>query len=201
MKRIVAVTALLLVAGCASSPKTQFYVLNPVAAEPRAATFDGSPIVVGDVRIPDYLDRPEMVRRVGENQIDVSTVDHWGGPLGSMIRDTLRRDLESRLPSASIDLSNHPGRQAPYRVLTVSIQDFVSGPSNAVTLAADWTVQPHGSSSPTLCGHDRINVAIPTKMAAAEADGMSRALGMLADHIAAALVPGGTSDRRCRSGA
>ena len=201
MKRLIVLACVLLLTGCASSPKTQFYVLNAVSPQHPAAAVTGAPIVVEDVRIPNYLDRPGIVRRLGPNRIDISGVDHWGAPLGSMIRRTLTEDLQKRLPKGMVVLEGNGNGSRSARGLIVRVQDFTADPSGAVTLGADWSVLEGTTPTPTSCGQETITIKGSDTTRSAQINAMSRALARLSDHIADALsekAAGGTAtSKRC----
>ena len=60
-----------ILAGCASSPSSKFYQLNPlqnrISITPDASPVQNQIIAIGLVRIPNYLDRPQIVTRAGKN--------------------------------------------------------------------------------------------------------------------------------------
>ena len=68
--------------GCATSPPTKFYLLSPLPPpEPEASIpYNHEPITirVDAVTISGYLDRPEIVTRVSENEIHLGDLNQWG---------------------------------------------------------------------------------------------------------------------------
>src|SRR5215475_4363631 len=52
---------LLVLAGCANTPPTQFYILPTLASADSAAANRDLTIGVGPVTLPPYLDRPQIV--------------------------------------------------------------------------------------------------------------------------------------------
>ena len=69
--------------GCASSPQSRFYALDPMEPS-QAATGDASDagriiVAIGPVAIPDYMDRPQIVTRSGRNEVVVNEFDRWSG--------------------------------------------------------------------------------------------------------------------------
>lgn len=67
--------------GCfGSSPPSRFYLLNesvpPVAESPASGLVVG----IGPIQFPDYLDRPQIVTRDG-NEIELAEFDRWAAPL------------------------------------------------------------------------------------------------------------------------
>ena len=87
-----------IVAGCAETPPTRFYTLTtPITADPVGGAPPRKPnevsFAVGPVAVADFLDRPQIVRRVDERQLTVSDFDHWAEPLESLIARTLAEHL------------------------------------------------------------------------------------------------------------
>ena len=176
-----------LLAGCATSPPSHFLVLDAVGPAQPKITAHGEPVVVGDVEIPGYLDRPEMVRREGSHRLDISNTDRWASPLAPMIREVLTQDLAARLPEAMLPLATEADRIRPLRTLAVRIEDFTADAAGEVVLKARWSILPESGRKAEVRRQETIKVGLKGSGAAAQADAMSRAIGILSDHIASAL--------------
>lgn len=173
-----AISALaLLAAACASSPPTRFYTLSDTA--PGAPPANGVGLVrIDGVTIPGELDRPELVRRVGPNQLSIAGLDRWAAPLDQAILRVLTDDIALRVPAPV------PGEQHP---VTVDIREFYGDADCNVTLRAAWT--PKVSRPETVQPmNEEIQVpssgACPGTLAAS----MSTALGQLSDRIIAGVL-------------
>ncbi len=81
--RVLAVVAVLLLAGCASTPPSTFYTLSPLPGETRGAapTADGLGVGLGPVTFPVFLDRPQIVSRLSDNRLALDEFSRWGGTL------------------------------------------------------------------------------------------------------------------------
>lgn len=90
----------LFLAGC-SSPPTRYYVLAPM---PESAPAAGREIAVGlgPVELPDYLDRPQIVTREGQNELNLAEFDQWGEPLQDNVAQVLAENLAALLPSRKV---------------------------------------------------------------------------------------------------
>ncbi len=90
-----------ILAGCAGSPSAKFYQLTPLQSG-TSVTDDISqeqrPTIAIAVHIPDYLDRPQIVTRAGENELKLSEFNRWAGSLESDVARVLRDDIFSLLP-------------------------------------------------------------------------------------------------------
>lgn len=127
--------------GCAASQPTRFYVLNalrdgPGARRPPCPEVSNTSIGISPVDLPEYLDRPQIMTRKGENELHLSELDVWAAPLEDNIADVLAQDLRSlmcarvetfpwqesgkigyRVSSTVIHLDGTPGKQAYLDVL------------------------------------------------------------------------------------
>ena len=184
------IAALALVGACSSGPPTHFYTLSDTAPE---AT---PPVGVCWVRIvnltiPGELDRPELVRRIGPNQLSIAGLDRWAAPLDETIRRALTDDIARRVPAPV------PGQQ--YSV-SVEIREFYGDSNCNVSLRAGWTVKPshpEGARSanaapvnpaPAMPVNEDIQVPSSGSCPATLAATMSVALGQLSDRIIAGVT-------------
>jgi uncharacterized protein len=172
--RVLALMTALLLVGCASGPPTNFYTLSDTGTEVPAPAGVGRVIIAG-VTIPGEIDRPEMVRRVGPNQLSVAESDRWAAPLEDTIRRVLTDDVGRRMPAAAAE---------PQRRVTVDIHEFYGDASCNVTLRAVWTLKPTGAQGTTEEIHVPSSGPCPTTLAAT----MSIALGQLSDRIIAGVA-------------
>src|SRR5512135_69959 len=137
-----------ILAGCASSPSSKFYQLTP-AQNKTLVTRDVSPdqsliITIGPVRIPDYLDRPQIVTRSGKNELKLSEFNRWAGSLESDIGRVLVEDISSILPpdcASVLYWTSYSESQVPasYRV-EVNVDRFEGTLGDLVLLNAQWEI-------------------------------------------------------------
>ena len=86
------IMVLVLLAGCrgATSP-VEFYTLSPIdtisEADKIVGLGDNLAVGVGPLQIPKIIDRPQIVTRIGPNQIHVDEFHRWAG---SVYEDFLR---------------------------------------------------------------------------------------------------------------
>jgi uncharacterized lipoprotein YmbA len=75
-------------------------IVNSQAAQ----KFDFPPRVfvgVGPARVPDYVDRPQMVTQEKNGTLNIAQFDRWAEPLDSVILRLLDEDLAMMLPGAN----------------------------------------------------------------------------------------------------
>jgi uncharacterized lipoprotein YmbA len=177
----------LVVAGCSflvpRPDPTRFYVLTTTAKEASGRP-TGLTIGLGPVTIPPYLERPEIMTRVADNELRPSPIDRWAAPVGTQIARTLSHDLTALLGLDRVVL--HPWYSAAEfaAVVEVDVYRFEITSDGKALLVARWRVRPPK-------GPVRANTFVRTESAAggveAAVGAMSRAIEGLAAEIAGAV--------------
>lgn len=146
--RYLALIISLPLAGClASAPATRLYMLSPL--EDVAATSRTEPvkpatarlIVVRDVHLPGYLDRPQIVTREGGQRLNLAEFDQWGGDLREDMTRILALNLDRLLPGARVVGAPTPGGLQPDIRLDVEVLRFEREADGQVRLSARWWVR------------------------------------------------------------
>ncbi|HZO22183.1 MAG TPA: PqiC family protein [Steroidobacteraceae bacterium] len=183
MRLALAIALAALGAGCASSPPTQFFTLEPIPASHPAPEVPHGPIQIVAVHIPPLLDRDQIVREGSPGALIVSDRHRWGAPLGEMMRGVLTQDLLLRLPAGAVVLPQQPAPPQT-NTLTVDVLRFVADASGNVILEGAWSLVPPGSDTSTV--NLGIHITEPAGGAdyAQQAHAMSLAVAQLADEIA-----------------
>jgi hypothetical protein len=132
----------MLLGGCGSTSPSRFYLLSlSDESEASGQRRDGDlSIEIGHVKLPDYLDRPQIVVRTSRNELHMADFDRWAEPLESNITRVLAGNLSALLSSNHITF--FPKRAAvptAYRV-EVDVTRFESGPEGIVSLDACWAL-------------------------------------------------------------
>ena len=94
----------LLLTSCGTSPKINFYMLN-TPSELKVVKEDnikGKVIAMWPVRLPDYLDRSEIVVRSSPYEVVVSDFSWWAGDLRQNMTTLLASELGKRLQTNKI---------------------------------------------------------------------------------------------------
>ena len=126
--------------GCSRmrSHPADFYLLSwqPL---PQLAARDGL-ISVLPVRVPDYLDRPQIVTRTGENTLDLNEFHRWAEPLRMNITSILVQNLSHLLQSDGIiTASQNFGGPLRFQV-GVDVQRFDGELGGLVILSGRWSI-------------------------------------------------------------
>lgn len=150
---IVAVMAVVATAcvnlGAGTSSLTRYYLLASTSTA-AIATGQTSPLAdkaigVGPVSIPPYLERPQMMVRVSDQELKPDDFSHWAEPLKANIARVVGEDLALLTGSGHIRL--YPWtRSTPmdYQV-AVDVHRFDADGDGEVFLRAGWRIlDPHG---------------------------------------------------------
>jgi uncharacterized lipoprotein YmbA len=178
-----AATVALLAAGCASKP-ARFYTLSATAA-PAAAPANLS-VAVGPVSVPAAVDRPQIVARVGANQVQLDEFNRWDAPLSSAIARVVAENLVALLGTPRVATSPQVlSVDADYRA-AIEVQRFESALGEAASVDAVWTVT-RGRDGTARTGRTTVREPTADKSYDALAAAHSRAMARLSEDIAAAV--------------
>jgi uncharacterized lipoprotein YmbA len=174
--------------GACSSPPSKYYVLSaqPDPVRPVPVGFARTTVAIGAITLPGALDRPQIARRLGPNQLDYAEYDRWAGPLDEMIRRVLAADLRSRLPKGAVLIDSDSLASADLTI-AIDIRSFDADKSGGVTLNASWEIL-NKNTKVVGIPSDAIIVESPAGSdTAAVAAAMSRAIAALAGNLASGI--------------
>jgi len=186
MPKPLAVVALLALAACLgprSDPSAFFLLSSP----PPDVT--GTPVPVrigvGPVTLPGYLERPQIVTRISDDEIALSEADRWAEPLADNLVRTLEENLAGLLPGSSSVGYPWYAAGAPDYAVALEVRRFEADASGAVVLDATWRLS--RDDSQVAAGATRIEEQAVGFDRAAAVAAHSRALAELSREIAAAV--------------
>ena len=81
---------------------SRFFTLTAVAESPDGAAPSGIAVGLGPVRVPAYLDRPELATRVATSEVRFSPNERWAEPLSASLRRVLAQNLATILGTDEI---------------------------------------------------------------------------------------------------
>jgi len=182
---------LMVLSGCAGSKPANYYVLysiqNPVPQVRAAGTEQDLAIGVGPIKIPDYLDRPQMAARSGGSGLQFAEFDKWAEPLEKNLTRVLADNLSILVPTERVSVFPW-ARAVPVRYqVTVEIVQLEKMPDEKVILDARWNILENDGGK--LLVMKRSKFTLPVESAGFEgvASAESRAVDALSRDIAAAL--------------
>ena len=134
--------AVLVLAGCGSSPKANFYTLGSGAPPPRAPAAAPYRIAIGIVTVPDLIDRPQIVTRTGANQVTIDEFARWAEPLQGEIPRVIAANLAREVDGALVSTYPQSANIDADCKLLLEVQRFESAPGDAATVEVLWTLRP-----------------------------------------------------------
>ena len=192
------IVVLLIMTGCAGTAPTRYYNLSSLAvsdaANETASADQDIAIGVGPVEIPDYLYRPHIITRIGQNEIRVADFNKWAGSLKTDISRVIAENLSVLLSTGRVYVYPWKNYVPVKYQIVVNISRFDGSPGGDVVLKAQWTI---------LDGKDRKVIVMDTAGFSEKTDGedydslvaaKSRMLADLSREIAAALIRGGVME-------
>jgi len=136
----------LLLSGCMHDSKpVQFYMLNAdsgVAGTTWVPSATQGPVIgLGPIRIPEYLNRPQMIVAITDNQYQLSEDHRWAERLDQNISLALFKALPRQLDTDRIVRYPWPQRQVVDYQVGIDILEFNVDASGQSRLIAQWYVK------------------------------------------------------------
>jgi uncharacterized protein len=191
MVGLLTVTSLLVLAGCVRTQPARFYLLSPLPGAERMGEGQKATshlmLTVGPVKLPQYLDRPQIVTRHTSNRLELAELDRWGEPLEDTFARVLAEDLSVLLATDKITIFPRTEvAKTDYQVI-VEVIRFEGEPGGAASLHACWSIAAAG-------GEERILTRKSVREMATQSEGyeglvaaQSALLGELSREIADAI--------------
>jgi uncharacterized protein len=110
-----------MLSGCAASQPTRFFVLNTLEnpEKPSAQSCrNGRTFTLGvnPVTMPRYLDRPQIMTRVSDNEYRLSELNVWAEPLKDMLTRVIAQNLNTMPCADVVTLPKAGSKQIDYRL-------------------------------------------------------------------------------------
>jgi len=97
-------------------------------------------ISLGPIRLPDYLDRQEVVTRIGPNQLDIARFDHWSDPLEHNILRAMATQLEAAAPGIRVVPHLWNQELQISHSLLIGFTSFEAHQTEGAQLEAGWAI-------------------------------------------------------------
>ena len=176
-----------LVGGClgpGTTQSTRYYVLS--AQAPEASVAGGAKrIGIMPVRMPDYLERPELILREGP-EIVPRPFSAWATPLDEALPQVLAQNLTRIAPGYEVAVFPWARSFTPLHRVRVQIERFEVEGGEAV-LHARWRISGENGSRPSEFTQTRVKVPVAADDDGARVNALSAALAQLSAEVARAL--------------
>jgi len=124
---------------------SKFYLLTPTADTAASATGTASntggafTLGLGPIKLPPYLDRPEVVTRAAPNRLELSKEDRWGESIQNGFTSAMERNLAAETGAAVIDFPWYNTVHIDIQV-QIDVYRFETDTQGTATLSAKWTI-------------------------------------------------------------
>jgi uncharacterized lipoprotein YmbA len=126
-------------AGCATTPPSRFYILDPV--ETGAAARPAGPataVGVGPVELPKYLDRPQIAMRSGANELFYDETHRWAETLQDNVTAVLAENLARLVPTDRVSVFPWDRTTTVDYQVMAEFSRFDADAGGNVVLHANW---------------------------------------------------------------
>lgn len=154
--------ALFAVSACVGiSAPSQFYTINPINNTFQAQPQIRANIGIEVVKIPQYLDKPQIVTR-DSNQVElnISEFHRWSEPLGDAMQTAIADNLSVYLPNSIVKPTSFRQEQFDYLVW-IEVNRFDATFGQEATLSAWWSIY-NGKGKVLLQGRTNLQQNIKT---------------------------------------
>ena len=189
LRHTLMVGLLCLVAACGSSPKTEFFMLNP-DDEPtvQANASQGPAVGIWTVILPEVLDRSEIVTRENRHKIKMADFSWWASALDKNMTLMIAVQLSRHLQSNRVVTSPWPTYVKNDYQITLLVSRFDGELGGEVVLKGLWNIL-DGEGEKKLAEYVfefKTNAADPTYQSMVEA--MSQLTMQLSEQLVEGII-------------
>ena len=172
-------------------PRTRYYMLSPLAPTGPAAGAGAGlaqpAIGIGPVRIPEYLDRRNLVVRGRQNEVEIMDLAQWAEPLADTFGRVLADNLSALLGTRRmVQFPWRPSIPVDYQ-LAVQVVQLDGSLEGQVVLRAYWQLFAGEGKKLLDFGYSVIEEMIPEPSVEALVAAKNRAVERFSREIAAAV--------------
>jgi len=132
----------LLIGACGSSPPVRYFALSPMDSVQRQVPDDAVTLGVGPIRMPEYLNRSQLVTRGSGAELEVDDFSRWAEPLTDALHRVVSTDVDNMMSGVMViafpwEAVVH--NDVDYRLLG-EVTRFDADRSGRVVLDIQWTI-------------------------------------------------------------
>ena len=127
---------------CSSSPPVRYFSLSPIDSGFQQDPDDSVMLGLGPFRMPDYLDRSQIVTRGANSEMQVDEFSRWSEPLATSLLRIVSTDVDNLLPGVVVVVFPYESfvrDQVKYR-LVGDINRFEADHLGQIVLEVQWGV-------------------------------------------------------------
>ena len=132
----------LLIAACGSSPPVRYFALSPMDTVQRQDPDDSVTLGVGPLRLPEYLNRSQMVTRGGGSELEIDEFSRWAEPLTQALHRVVSADVDNMMTGVTViafPWESVVQNNVDYRLIG-EVTRFDADRSGRVVLNIQWAI-------------------------------------------------------------
>ncbi len=186
---LVALLAIGPLGGCLGrSPEVRLFTLGSQARLERSDRAPDLAVLVGPVRLPAVLERPQMVRRVGGGEIELDETHRWVGSFESNLIAAVAGNLRRQLGSVRV-VGSPSSAPFPFDYeVRLHVDELIVDESNRLQVGIRWAIVPTGRRADASLDSFEREIPLESRSAEAVVAAHDRALAELAARLADALA-------------
>jgi uncharacterized lipoprotein YmbA len=193
---LAAVAAGWIAAGCLGTSPTRaprLFVLDATVPETGAAKRDIS-IGVGPISMPKRLDRPQILTRTTDHEVQLAEFDQWAEPLDRSFARAVAENLAHSLPTDRATVYPWSRSADIDWKIEIDVTRFEQDSDGSVTLAARWRVLDEQNRKTFHHGASTLHETPDRSDIGALVSAMSRVVGTLSGEIARTIPSAGQEE-------
>ncbi|GAI83624.1 unnamed protein product [marine sediment metagenome] len=135
---------LIYLGGCTSTKPSRFYVLSSLSSSgiEEQAEAEGLDIAIGigPVKLPEYLDRPQIVTQSSSNELHIGDYDRWAENLQENFSRVLSENLSILLSTDRVFVYPWSGYTPIDYQVEIEVTQFIGKLGESTSLAVRWTI-------------------------------------------------------------
>ncbi len=180
----------LLLVACGSSPPVRFFALSSMDSAYHRDPDDAAVLGLGPLRIPEYVNRSQIVTRGTGAEMQVDEFSRWAEPLDEALHRVVSADVDNLLDNVVViafPWESVVTNQVEYRLVGDVIR-FDADRSGRILLEVQWAIANVGSGISVPAHRSRYEAQVANSDdPAAVAVAMNEALHLFSRDIASAL--------------
>jgi uncharacterized protein len=188
MNKLLAVGIASLLIACASTPPTNFYVLEAIS-QPSVSPSSAKKMLIGigPLTLPTLLERRQIVTRKANNSIELAEFHQWAAPLRDSILAVLSQNLAVQQPNALVKAYPWAAYgEMDYRVI-IDISRFDSELGKSATLQASWAIMTEKNHTIIHSGQTRLEQPLDSNYYESVVAALNQLLNKFSQQLALAL--------------
>ena len=175
---------LALLAGCGSSPRSDYYMLT--ADAPGTPGSGGPALGVGPVSVPEYLNTRQIVMNRNAHKLELAEFDRWAEPLDAGVSRVMAVNLAVLMGTTKVQIFPWRRDAVPEWAVRINVIQFAAQDKEAM-LVAEWAITRPGEGESRARGINRLTTVLKGGEPEHVAEAYSELLLEFSEIIAAGL--------------